>query len=303
MKKRKILKINTIKELGLQLDLPVDFLLKKADCIESSYKKFKDKDKKGKIREYYVVDSELKFIHKKINLLLDSINFPTTMQGGIKGRSIYGNALIHSNKKYVANFDIKNFFPSVNYNVVYKTFLSQKCTPDVARLLTRLTTVDSLLPQGFSTSPKISVLVLMEINNRLNNIFKRYSLNYTFWIDDLTVSGNNRIDKFTNLIYKIFKQSGFLLNSKKTNFSEIHRKQICTGLIINCKPNADKKLRKEVRKELYLCRKFGVKNFVKEHKENISVEKYLNTLRGKINFLCSLNSKYNSYKIYFEKLI
>ena len=201
MKKRQFLNINTTNELALQLKMPIDFLVKIAEQIDGNYITFKKEDKKGKERKLFNGSKSLKTIHKRINKLLDCIEYPSSIQGGIVGRSILTNALPHVGKKYVANFDIANFFPSTDYHVVYNAFQFQKCSPDVSRLLTKLTTADAHLPQGFATSPKISGLILFEIEMRLMNLLSRYGLKYSFWIDDLTVSGNYPIKKFENIYF------------------------------------------------------------------------------------------------------
>lgn len=302
MNKRRFLRINTINELALQLELPVDFLVHMTDRLDKNYKVFTENDKKGKERKFFNGSKNLKLVHKRINRLLDRIEYPVSIQGGIAGRSIYTNALIHAGKKFVANYDIKNFFPSIDYHLVYSAFLAQKCSPNVARVLTRLTTADGHLPQGFATSPKVSGLVLASIDKRLIKPLQRYGLKHSFWIDDLTVSGNHAIKALQKLIYKIFSQERFKLNEHKTKITDRKQKQVCTGLIINSQPNADRKARDQIRKELYLCKKFGVTGFLKRNKPSVSEKEYIENLRGRISFLCSINVKNLIYKEQFEQL-
>jgi len=306
MKKRQFLNINTPNELALQLKLPADFLIKLADQVDDSYytfdKEFIKKDGTIKIRKFFDGNKHLKIVHKRINQLLNYLEYPDSIQGGIAGKSIVTNASIHSGKKYVANFDISNFFPSIDYHVVYKVYRFLKCSPNVARLLTRFSTADAHLPQGFGTSPKVSGLVLLEVDMRLAKLLKRYGLKHSFWIDDLTISGDYSIKKFKNIICKIFQQSGFKLNQNKTEFADNKQKQTCTGLTINYQPNADKAIREKVRKELYLCKKFGVENFLNGHDINIDKERYLRSLAGKISFLYSVNHKYLIYQKLFSQI-
>jgi len=302
MKKRQFLKINTIKELSYQLGLPEAFLINTADKIDNCYRKFTDKDKKGKERMFYVANENLKKVHQKINKLLNTLDYPINIQGGIAGRSIVTNASIHVGKKYVANYDIKNFFPSVNHRMVYRSFEKQKCTPKVCRMLTRLTTADGCLPQGFATSPKVSGLVLYNSNFRIEKLLKPYGLIHTFWIDDLTISGNNPIKKFQRLLYKIFKQEGFCLHDdpQKARITDSKHRQTCTGLIINQELNPEKGIGGKVRKELYLCKKFGVSNFLEEHNSPFDKDRYLRKLAGDISFLCSVNKKNFIFKEQFK---
>jgi len=306
MKKRSYLKINTIKELCLQLNLKEDLLLNTVGNIKSYYKIKPGLDKKGKLRDFYKVkrNSNLSVIHKKINGLLNKIEFPVNMQGGVKGRSIVTNASIHSRRKYVANFDIKNFFPSISSRTVYRMFIEQKCTPNVSRILTRLCTADGCLPQGFAPSPKISGLVLYHVSHRLDNLFKKFGLKHSFWIDDLTVSGNHKIKGFVKLLYKIFKQEGFPLHDDpaKVRISNSYEKHKCTKLVINQEVNVEKSLRRKIRRELYLCKKFGVENYLKENDVLDNKINYLKSLQGRIGFLCEVNSKNRIFLDQFNKI-
>jgi len=135
-------------------------------------------------------------------------------------------------------------------------------------------------------------------------LFKKYGLAHTFWIDDLTISGYRPIQKFQKLLNKIFTQEGFILHDdpKKTKFTSSKERQTCTGLVINQEPNAEKSVRERVRKELYLCTKFGVENYLKDHELAVEKEKYLMSLRGKISFLTAANKKNMIFKEQFAKL-
>lgn len=86
MKKRQLLNINTIKELELSLELQGNFLINTQNNIFYCYKKFSKIDKKGKKRIFYVANNDLKKVHKKINKLLDTLDYPINIQGGITGR-------------------------------------------------------------------------------------------------------------------------------------------------------------------------------------------------------------------------
>lgn len=305
MKKREKLKINTLQELSIQLSLPEDFLLKTSDNLNSHYNKFKKTDKKGKERTFYDADKQLKSIHKRINKLLDTIQFPINIQGGVSERSIHTNAKLHSGRKYVANFDIKDFFPSLNHKTVYKAFINQKCVPDVSRLLTKLVTADGSLPQGFGTSPKVSGLILNIVNERLTKLFKKFGLSHSFWIDDLTVSGNYPIRDLEKLIFKIFSQAGFTLHTdpKKRKINDARSRQTCTNLVVNRVPNAQRSIRDKVRTELYLCNKFGVKEYLEANNIDLDVQTYLLRLGGKISFLIDANKNNLKLKEIYNKIL
>lgn len=298
MKVRKYLKINTVEELSKQLCLSLDMINRAVLNLDKYYTYRENvKDKKGKERNFYKANGVLKVIHGLIDKkLLNNIDFPDTIQGGIKKRSIKTNADFHAGKRYVANFDITKFFSNVSNAAVYQAFIDQKCAPDVARILTQLTTINGELPQGFTTSPKISGLVLKNTDERLSKLLKPLNLVHTFWIDDLTISGYYPIAKLKKIINKIFKQCGFPLNVEKTKIANRKRRQQCTGLTVNCRTNPSKKFRENIRRELFICEKFGVKKYLNENNYFIDVESYLRSLKGRVSFLCSINPKYHEYK-------
>jgi hypothetical protein len=288
MRQRKYLNINTPKELSLQLGVDLKLLQRVADNISEFFTPAEEPDKKGKIRNFNKPHRELRIIQRAINQkLLDKIIYPESIQGGIAKRSILTNAQIHEGKKNIACFDIKNFFPSIDYHVIYNVFREQKCAPNVAKLLTQLTTADGVLPQGFGTSPKISGLVLLKIDRRLANLFKAYCLKHSFWIDDLTISGNYPIRQLTKLIEKIFRQSGFKLNDK-TRYAQNSEQQKVTGLTINAKANVPKKWREQLRLELHICNKYGIAQYLNAHSITIDPDSYLRSLGGRVAFYTSI---------------
>jgi len=304
MKERKSLKINTFKELAYQLGVEPAFLFDVADKVEQLCEKTEILDKKEKVREVYRLYPDLKLVQREIDRkLLSRLHYPDSIQGGIPRRSILSNAQMHSSKKQIANFDIKNFFPSIKFYTVYRTFVDLECAPIIARLLTRITTTARILPQGFVTSPKISALVLRNVDRRLNCLFKSKNLCHSFWIDDLTVSGYYDVKKLKNLIFKIFRQCGFELGESKTRFRSSKQRQKCTGLVVNSNPNVEKNTRNKIRKEIYYCRTRGVANHLNWIGIDVPVEDYVKSMEGRINFLTSINDKYNYLKQDFQKIV
>lgn len=285
-----ILNINTVKELALQLGCPEGHILDIGEHLSDHYV-VRPRLIGKKMRDLHMADISLSLVLSKIDKkLLNKIDFPLSIQGGIKKRSIVSNANIHKNKRFVASYDIQNFFPSVSHKCVYKSFIALKCAPDVARILTRLVTAEGALPQGFATSPKISGIILLDVNLRIEKLLNKYEISHSFWIDDLTLSSNQKIEGLEKIIRKIFIQSGFVLHDQsKTKYASSSEQQICTKLVINKSPNITSDKRKKLEAELYCCKKFGIKQFLYEHNITIDEESYLKSLKGRVSFACSLN--------------
>lgn len=290
-KERKTLtsiKINTVNELSLRLGIPKNILEEASlDIHAHCYKKI-DNDKKGKERIFYPPDDTLRGIQMKIQTeILDRLQYSPSFHGGLKKHSIETNAGPHTGKKLVAEFDITNFFPNVSNKIVYRTFIEHGCTPDVARMLTGLTTVDGHMAQGFLTSPKLSVSVLAQIDKRLTNLFKKHGLVHTIWIDNFTVSGAFPIEKLENVIRKIFADSGFTL--KEAVYTYQNRKQKVTGAIVNDKVAPPKNTRRSLRKTRYLIGKYGIDSYLMKYYPNSNVNQLQNKLTGQLSWLISLD--------------
>jgi len=218
--------------------------------------------------------------------IFNRYNFPKSLQGGNSGRSLSSNANIHFGKKNVAHFDIKSFFPSISPKRVYETFINLGSSPDVARLLTRLVTAQGHLPQGFITSPKMSALVLLSLDKRLVKLFKKFGLKHSFWIDDLCISGSFPIDKLYKIIERIFKQEGFTINPLKIDYKYSNKRQVVTGVIVNKKPDLAREKRKYLEKILYICKKYGLDNFLNKSGHDQS---FIKSFTGELSYAVSIN--------------
>src|SRR5258708_36650911 len=93
--------------------------------------------------------------------IFSKVVFPDYLQGSLAGRDYVTNASLHAKKKILICEDVKRFFPSVG--AIYIEQVWRDClgfAPDVARLLTKLTTKGGYLPQGAITSSFLANLVL-----------------------------------------------------------------------------------------------------------------------------------------------
>jgi hypothetical protein len=150
-------------------------LVNLSDSIPSLWKPGKVLEKKdGTPRPTHDAGKPLKVIHERIkNRLLKQVDYPCYVLGGISDkkttRDYARHAALHAKKKILISEDIQDFFPSTTSNVVlhiWQRFFNFH--PDVADLLTKLTTHEGALPQGWKTSGYLAKLPLKD-NGRLNN--------------------------------------------------------------------------------------------------------------------------------------
>lgn len=118
--------------------------------VDRHYRSWSKKNKTtGKVRILHAPSKQLKDIQKRItrNILL-KIQISPDVHGGVKGCSPRSNATPHLRRKWVANLDVRDFFPQVRHGIVLKLFGKELgFGRDVARLLTRLTTREGGLPK------------------------------------------------------------------------------------------------------------------------------------------------------------
>ena len=198
-------------------------------------------------------------------------SFPQYIQGFVHKRSITTNALLHHNKKYILNADIKSFFESITRKQVADVFMKIGCISDVAEIIADFCTLEGFLFQGASSSPVIANFVCLEMDNEFDSLAKHHKLTYSRYADDLTFSGE-KISDIKSDIEAILSKYGFSLNEKKFQISKRGQPQYVTGLNIADKkyPRVPKKFKRKLRLELFYADKYGIY----EHIKRIFLKKY-----------------------------
>lgn len=178
----------------------------------------------------------LKEIQRRIKVtFLQPIQFPESFYGGVKGGSPYKNASRHLNQKCVVKIDIRSFYPSVTSKAVYDMWRSEfGFGPDIARILTQLTTYSGHLPQGASTSGYLANLALLPSGDRIRKISEALKVTDTFFVDDVAISGANAREAIGPVI-AVIRDAGFAIRRDKTSIMSAHDAQVLTGLCVNRK--------------------------------------------------------------------
>lgn len=162
---------------------------------------------------------ELKDIQRRINCyLVKHIQMPEYAFGGIKHKDNILNARYHKGQKYVFQTDLKDFFPYINNKMVYITFVNIGFSPDVASVLTKLTTYHGHLPQGAPTSTTIANLVFIPTGIELQVIAKREGLRFTTFVDDVTMSSQTDFKHVVPEIVQTIISHGFKISQGKTTY-------------------------------------------------------------------------------------
>ena len=276
--------------------------------IENNYKVFKIKKRNGKYRTIYEPNYILKNIQKKIlNNILNNKSISKYAKAYKKNISLKDNAIEHLNKDIILKLDIKDFFENIRFIDIYNSCFSIEYFPkEIGMLFTYLCTYNDYLPQGAPTSSYISNLVMKEFDEYIGEYCTSNNISYTRYSDDLTFSGNFNPSIIIKKVRKHLLKLGLKINDKKTHIIKKSNRQTVTGIVVNEKLQIASSYRKNIRREIYYIKKYGIKSHLKFTNKNIDEKKYLNSLYGKINYVLQINKidkNFIEYKDYIKELL
>ena len=186
----------------------------------------------------------------------------------VQGRSVVNCAKVHEGMSWGVKVDIKDFFGSINEDMVYRSLTSIQVDGKRARLIAALCTRISarepgviskrhgdlepvfgaakrrfkrlgVLPQGSPTSGFLANLVASDIDSEISAFCRHSELQYTRYSDDIVISSKyENFDreyalKIVAFIRATLNSKGFTLNTKKTRImSPGSRKQVL-GLLVD----------------------------------------------------------------------
>lgn len=242
-------KFTSLHKLEYVLGIEREILRDVAANVSIYYKPF-NKVKGSKKRHIDNPTGKLKLIQSRLDKrILKNIQLPPTILGGVSKKDTRINALFHSGKKYVVTLDLKNCFPSTSDTRIFQVFKNMGYSTKLSSLLTRLTTYDGYLPQGSPSSTSLLNLVMLPLHDEIQELIKKDNITCTFWVDDITFSGNFPQKYLGEIIPKIQK-FGYSIRRKKVKIMPRYKQQITTGLLVNNFPGVPRQKLKEYRKQI-----------------------------------------------------
>jgi len=304
--------IYTINHLCLLAE--VNFEIIKNICNSSrqdNYNRFKLKKKRGGFRVIQTPQDELKYLQRWIlENILNKKQSHKACKGFDPETSIKLNAEKHLNQEGILKIDLLRFYDSINEKRVYGLFKSLGYHPNLSVSLAKICTIvpdkflfssfkkkeqhlkqkirqDSLgiVPQGAPSSPKITNLIAIKLDNRLQKLADKHKLNYTRYADDLTFSGTiETLTKIKKVVYRIIKDENLYPNYSKTKILKRGNPFFVTGLCVqNSIVTVSKKKKLEIEHHLHHCIKNGVLSHLTTSK--ITNRNFKDWLLGNIAFV------------------
>lgn len=290
--------------IGLNEEKELPCLYAVSNHAQGHYHPVQIPKKSGGTRRLLVPDFLLSTIQRNIlHHVLCEVSVSKYAMAYKKKSSVLDNARAHVGAEQIVKLDIQDFFENISFLLVYQyAFPATYFPPAIRRMLTELCCYKDYLPQGASTSPTISNLVMKPFDEYMGKWCEEREICYTRYCDDLTFSWKRLNDTdIKTLIAKVrgfLRVYGFELNHKKTRILKKNMCQNVTGIVVNEKPQVSREYRRKLRQEIYYCRKYGVEShlsrkYAKCNKDfdygRNGKQKYLQRLLGKISYVCLIN--------------
>lgn len=132
----------------------------------------------------------LKVIQKWISVHLQRVYFaPDHVYGFVPAASHVDAAAVHCGAHWVFSLDIADFFPSTQEAQVFQAFRALGYSEQSADLLSKLSCLRGGLAQGAPTSPVLSNVCMMAVDQQLAEVALEHGLRLTRYADDIVFSG------------------------------------------------------------------------------------------------------------------
>lgn len=292
------------KHLSLLIGVEISKLYTISNDSKKYYRHFKISKSSGGFRTISEPYPTLKIVQKWIqdNILVHSIN-NIYSKAFKKGVSIKDNAKFHKDQKVLINFDIENYFGSISEFDIENYFSSLGYYKDISKMLSKLCSYKGVLPQGSITSPSLSNVLTIRLDQHMIDYARMHKLRYTRYADDLSFSGESLPKNIYNFVLKVLNESGFKLNHKKSKIRRDYQRQVVTGIVVNKKMQKDKIYRDKIRQEVYYIKKHGLKSHLEYYECDGDSKSYLKSLLGRISHVLFINPYDKKMKEYKEAIL
>lgn len=232
-------------------------------------------------------------------------------QGFEKERNCKTNAEKHLKRKLVLNFDIEDFFGSINFGRVFgllkaKPFNFGKAAAAAAA---KLVIHDNKLPQGAPTSPIISNMICKTFDGKLMKLCSQNASTYTRYVDDVTISTTRAAFpdsivvaptiatvKIGDALEHVIRSEGFKVNANKTRIQPKSIRQSVTGITVNEFKNVPRAYINQIFGMIFSWKKFGITEASKHYEKTyqcrpsklVSESLFRAVIIGKISYVAQI---------------
>lgn len=222
--------------------------------------------KKINDREIHIPNKRLKTFHSFLRFfLLDHLKTNNDVVFSYrKGVNTVDAVSKHAHSKYFFQTDIRNFFNSIDTELVISTIennLTNTPIEDIQLYIEKITktlTVNNFVPVGFSTSPPLSNACLFDFDNKLQKYCLEQKLIYSRYSDDIIISSREKqsildIDEYISQTLQTTTKGKLTINTSKNKHTQTGNKIKLLGMVIlpNGKVSIDRKFKKDTEVKLH----------------------------------------------------
>jgi len=192
----------------------------------------------GKVRDLLIPAQWLKELQRR---MLRRVLSPMPVHGSAycaRGRGVLEAVRVHARHRVLLHLDIKDFFPSVTTDRLRRA-VARYTDMRTADVICSLTAVDQQLPQGAPTSVPLANIVLFRLDQRLAGLCRSNGLAYSRYVDDIGISGGQRLSRLEGVIRRIIEDDGWAIASKG-GMCGPWEQHAYLGVIVNASPNLDR---------------------------------------------------------------
>lgn len=286
------------------------------------------KKKQGGVRILQVPNRKVKQLQRELLRYFQYAEISPCAAAYVKGRTLLEHALQHTNSRMIVKLDIENFFGSITSLKVFHAvdsalkrsqlvgpngmlpeqehFKAKNYNSEVSWFITKVCTLNEALPQGAPTSPMLSNMVFFPLDKIISAYCSKHQIRYTRYSDDMIFSGDFQPSGLISFVRKLMRRDGYILNEDKIVIAGNGRQQKITGVVVNQRPQTDRKYRREIRQDIYYIGKYGLEEHLKRKglllndiDKMAQLVKELQKLIGRIVFVLQIdpeNKEFQNYK-------
>ncbi|MGM0588695.1 MAG: reverse transcriptase family protein [Bacteroidota bacterium] len=319
----------TLGHLAFQTDVSYYFIRKVVARDINPYRTFSIKKRSGGRRYINVPEPKLMKVQKWIDQFILSKIEPSAYSYAFnEGKSIVECAEQHLQCRWLIKLDLRHFFESLSEIQAYHVFKNlgydNLISFELARICTKVTRRSSKkyhnnywlarndspipdyydprighLPQGVPTSPKLSNIIVKELDNEIQSIANKHNLCFTRYADDITIStysnsfNRNIAVEIIRKIYALFPKYGLRPNPQKAKIIPPGARKLVLGLLVDSnKVRLSKSFRKALECHLYFCAKDPIEHAKKRGFDSVLGLK--NFITGKLAYTKQVDAHYHS---------
>ncbi len=165
-------------------------------------------------------------------------------------------------------------------------------------------TANNHLPIGFTTSTKMSALVLKKLSRRLAGYLSKFNVEHSILVDDITISGDLNLRRLKSGIKSLVEKEGYRLKQEKTIFRYNREPQVTTGIVVNNDLSAEKDKVEKVKNAIFVCSRFGIDTYLKQYEPGLSKKSLRDKMAGRLGNLISINRpKYQKLQTRWKSIL